>query len=97
MESVVSNCRTCTQCKHGPKPKAPVQDHREVEKIFEMISMDLASMPVFRKGNGSFLLATDIFTKLMTAIALPNSRAEAVVDALWCRWFSYYGLQKLLQ
>ena len=66
VESFVSNCRTCTQCKHGPKPKAPVQDHREVEKIFEMISMDLASMPVSRRGNGSFLLVTDIFTKLMT-------------------------------
>ena len=58
VESFVSNCRTCTQCKHGPKPKAPVQDHREVEKIFEMISMDLASMPVSRRGNGSFLLVT---------------------------------------
>ena len=97
VEAFVSTCRTCTQCKHGPKPKAPVQDHREVEKIFEMISMDLASMPVSRRGNGSFLLVTDIFTKLMTAIALPNSRAETVVDALWYRWFSYYGLPKLLQ
>ena len=97
VESFVSNCRTCTQCKHGPKPKAPVQDHREVEKIFEMISMDLASMPVSRRGNGSFLLVTDIFTKLMTAIPLTNSRAETIVDALWCRWFGYYGLPKLLQ
>ena len=62
-----------------------------------MISMDLASMPVSRRGNGSFLLVTDIFTKLMTAIALANTRAETIVDALWCRWFGYYGLPKLLQ
>ena len=97
VETFVSNCRTCTQCKHGPKPKAPVQDHREVEKIFELISMDLASMPVSRRGNESFLLVTDIFTKLMTAIPLANTRAETIVDALWCRWFGYYGLPKLLQ
>ena len=97
VESFVSNCRTCTQCKHGPKPKAPVQDHRKIKKIFEMISMDIASMPVSKRGNGSFLLVTDIFTKLMTAIALTNTRAEIIVDALWCRWFGFYGLPKLLQ
>ena len=54
-------------------------------------------MPVSRRGNGSFLLVTDIFTKLMTAIPLTNSRPETIVDALWCRWFGYYGLPKLLQ
>ena len=33
----------------------------------------------------------------MTAIPLTNARAETIVDALWCRWFGYYGLPKLLQ
>ena len=97
IESFVNNCRTCTQCKVSPSPKAPVQDHREIEKLFEMISMDLASMPTSDKGNCWFLLITDNFSKLITAIPLPNAHGETIVSGLWNRWFSYYGLPKFLQ
>ena len=97
IESFVLKCRTCAQCKHRAKPKAAVQNHKEVEELFEMISMDIASMPISKKGNCYFLLVIDIFSKLMTAIALPNAQAETIVDALWYRWFGYFGLPRFLQ
>ena len=97
IESFVLQCRTCVQCKHGPKPKAPVQDHREVEELFEMIAIDIASMPTSRRGNCCFLLVIDMFSKLMTAVALPNAHADTIVDALWYRWFGYFGMPRFLQ
>ena len=93
----VSNCRTCKQCKPGPKPKAEVQDHRDVSKLFEMISMDIGSMPCSKKGNSYFLLITDNFSKLSTAVPLANAKGDALVDSLWANWFGYYGIPKLLQ
>ena len=97
IEQFVSDCRTCTQCKHGIKPKAPIQDHKEIEKLFEMISLDLGSMPRSVNGNKGFLLIVDAFSKLMTATALPNAHADTLVDAIWLRWFSYFGLPKFIQ
>ena len=48
-------------------------------------------------GNNGFLLIIDAFSKMMTAVALPNARANTIVDAIWERWFSYYGLPKYMQ
>ena len=33
----------------------------------------------------------------MTATALPNAHADTLVDAIWVRWFSYFGLPKFIQ
>ena len=74
-----------------------MQDHKEIEKLFEMISLDLGSMPRPVNGNKAFLLIVDAFSKLMTATALPNAHADTLVDALWLRWFSYFGLPKFIQ
>jgi hypothetical protein len=93
----VAECRTCIQCKQGNKPKAPVQDHEDIEKLFEMISLDLGSMPASLSGNNGFLLIVDTFSKLMTAVALPDSKADTIVSSIWSRWFGYYGLPKFLQ
>ena len=89
--------RTCAQCKVSTNPKAAVQDHREIEKLFEMISMDIGSMPTSSSGNSCFLLITDNYSKLTTAIAMPNAQGETLVNGLWRHWFSYYGLPKILQ
>ena len=75
IEQFVSNCRTCSQYKYGSPPKAPTQDHKKVEKLFEMVSMDLGSMPLSENGNVCFLLVIDNFSKLMVAVALPDSTA----------------------
>ena len=64
--------------------------------LFKMISLDLASMPTSRRGNSWFLLVIDTFSKLITAVALPNAHADTIVDALWYRWFGYFGMPKFL-
>ena len=38
-----------------------------------------------------------VISKLMTAITLPNAHADTLVDAIWLRWFSYFGLPKFQQ
>ena len=92
IEKFVNNCRTCTQCKHGPVPKACVQDHRHVEKLFETISIDITCMPLSLKGNQNFLLVTDNLSKLSTAVSLSNAHASTdfiTLDPLvWALWYS---------
>ena len=97
IEEFVRNCRSCAQCKHGTMPKARVQDHKQVEKLFEMISIDIGSMPQSHSGNQHFLLVTDNFSKLSTAIPVPNTRASTLVSSLWAHWFGHYGIPKWLQ
>ena len=97
IKKVVSECRSCIQCKHGTNPKAPIQEHRNVEKLFEAITMDIASMPTSLNGNSYFLLITDILSKLSTAIAMPNAKADTLIKSIWQHWFGYYGIPKSLQ
>ena len=80
VEKFVSRCRSCSQCKHNSQPKASIQNHREVEQ-FEMLGIDLASMPVSQEGNSCFLMMVDVFSKLSMAVALPNQRARTIIDA----------------
>ena len=96
IEKFVQNCQTCAKCKHGNNPKAAVQDHKST-KQFEMIAIDVASMPMSNEGNCCFLLIIDTFSKLAAAAALPNQRARTLVRALWTHWFSYFGIPKYLQ
>ena len=97
IKEFVMNCRTCSQCKHGPCPKASIQDHRKVEKLFEMISLDIGTMPISESGNKYFLLITDIFSKMTTAIPMKNATAETIVKCIWANWLGYYGVPKFLQ
>ena len=95
VESFVKDCRSCMQCKHGVKPKAAVQNNKEV-KQFEMLAIDIASMPISYDGNCCFLLMVDSFSKLAAAAALPNQRARSIIRALWTHWFGYFGLPKYM-
>ena len=76
IEEFVKKCRTCSQCKHAPRPKAAVQNHKDTQNIFEMVAIDIASMPTSVRRNGYFLLIVDNYSKLMTAIAMRDAKAE---------------------
>ena len=97
IEDFVQNCRTCAQCKHGPVPKMNVQDHRKVERLFEMISIDIAAMPLSLKGNQNFLLVTDNLSKLSTSIPVQDTQASTLISASWIHWFGHYGIPRWLQ
>ena len=83
IEEFVKKCRTCSQCKHVPRPKAAVQNHKDSRNIFEMVAIDIASMPTSVRGNGYFLLIVDNYSKLMTAIAMWDAKAETITNNFW--------------
>ena len=97
IEEFVKKCRTCSQCKHAPRPKAAVQNHKDTQNIFEMAAIDIASMSTSIRGNGYFLLIVDNYSKLMTTIAMQDAKAEIITDKLWRNWFCYFGIPKFLQ
>ena len=97
IENLVSECRVCSQCKPCTIPKAPVQDHREITRPFQMIAIDLASMPGSVKGSECFLVVVDNYSKMTVAAALPDQRSETIISCLWKNWFSYYGIPEFLQ
>ena len=97
IEEFFKKCRTCSQCKHAPRPKAVVQNHKDSQNIFEMVAINIASMPTSVRGNEYFLLIVDNYSKLMTAIAMWDAKAETITDNLWRNWFCYFGIPKFLQ
>ena len=74
-----------------------MQEHKEIQKLFDFISMDIGSMPISLSDNSYFLLITDSLSKLTTATAMPNAKAATVVTSIWQHWFGYFGLPKFLQ
>ena len=62
-----------------------------------MVAIDITSMPISVWGNGYFLLIVDNYSKLMTAIAMQDAKAETITDKLWRNWFCYFGIPKFLQ
>ena len=93
----VKKRRTCSQCKHAPHPKTAVQNYKDTQNIFEMVAIDIASMPTSVRGNGYFLLIVDNYRELMTAIAMRDAKVDTITDKLWKNWFCYFGIPKFLQ
>ena len=88
---LVSACRTCIQCKDN-KGQHSNQQIPEPNGCRNKLCIDIASMPVSTCGNSCFLQMIDADTKFAATIALPNQLAESIRDALWPKWFAYFGI-----
>ena len=72
-----------------------LQDYRDLPP-FELIAMDVGSMPTSPQGNCCFLMVVDMSTKLCSMIALPHQQAPLIRAALWKCWFGNFGVPKRL-
>ncbi|OMJ22528.1 Retrovirus-related Pol polyprotein from transposon [Smittium culicis] len=94
----IQTCKTCQLTKHSTQQTPGELQPIFVSEPFEMVSIDFAGpFPETESGNKYILVVTDLLTRWVDAVAVPNTTAEITVDILEKRLISLHGSpQKLL-
>ncbi|OMJ12623.1 Transposon Tf2-11 polyprotein, partial [Smittium culicis] len=94
----IQTCRTCQLTKHSTLQTPGELQPIIVSDPFEMVSIDFAGpFPATESGNKYILVITDLLTRWVDAVAVPNTTAETSVDILEKRLITLHGSpQKLL-
>ena len=82
VQSHVDSCQVCRQTKKGNENKAPLVLQDIEVGPWEVIAMDVGTMPVSPRGNVHFLAIVDYLSKFGNAIALPHQQAPLIKGAL---------------
>ena len=77
IKNSVAECRTCLQTKNTQKPKAEVKAVIIPEIPREVLSIDIAPMPLSGFDNRYFLVMVDMHTKFTAAAPLRDQRGGA--------------------
>ena len=95
VKKLIENCQTCRQTRKD-NDRAPLVIRDDKIKPWEIIAMDVGSMPNSQRGNKCFLLVVDHSSKFCSAIALPHQQGPLIKSALWKTWLGVYGMPKKL-
>ena len=71
VKKLIENCQTCRKTRKD-NDRAPLVIRDVKMKPWEIIAMDVGSMPNSQRGNKYFLLVVDYSSKFCSAIALPH-------------------------
>ena len=82
VKKLIENCQTCRQTRKD-NDRAPLVIRDDKIKPWEIIAMDVGSMPNSQRGNKCFLLVVDHSSKFCSAIALPHQQGPLIKSALW--------------
>ncbi len=63
--------------------------------LFDRVLFDvIGPLPTTFQGNRFILTMIDYFSKWAEAYALPNPKAETVVDCIVNRWIAHHGIPR---
>ena len=90
---VIHHCQHCTKCQLTKSPERPPAPLQPVitSKPWELVAVDILKLPMSSKGNQYLLVAQDYFSKWPFARALPDQRAQTIVQTLRDDVFSLVG------
>ena len=92
-QDVEKYCRECITCQHSKlllPTKAPLVS-MPIGNPWQMVVVDILTVPVSTQGNRYLLVVQDYFTKWADAIPLPNQKASTITSAL-IKFFSTMGM-----
>ena len=97
ISDVESYCRQCHKFQQSkfPLPSRAPLTSTPIGKPWQMVAVDILSVPVSTNGNKCLLVVQDYFTKWADAIPLPNQKAVTITKAL-VNLFSTMGLPQIL-
>ena len=77
-------CRQCQNCQQSklPSPSRVPLTSTPIGKPWQMVAVDILSVPVSANGNKCLLVMQDYFTKWANAIPLLNQKAITITKAL---------------
>ena len=90
---VTHHCRYCTRCQVTKPPEnkpAPLQPVI-ASKPWELVAVDILKVPMSSRGNQYLLVAQDYFSKWPFARALPDQKADTIVQTLRDEIFALVG------
>ena len=90
---VERHCRKCTNCEKFklPQPTRAPLTSMPIGKPWQMVAVDILTVPISTNGNKYLLVIQDYFTKWATTIPLPNQSAATITSAL-INLFSQMGM-----
>ena len=79
-----SYCRQCLRCQQSklPLPKRAPLKSTPIGKPWQMVGVDILSVPMSCSGNKCLLVIQDYFIKRADAIPLPNQKTVTITNAL---------------
>ena len=100
MKSDIENrVRTCAQCQKfsNPNPpyKAPLHPIKP-DHPMQIVSMDIAKLPLSTLGNQYVVTVTDLFTKHVKLFATPNQTAVTVAKCFFNDYILTFGIPEAL-
>ena len=81
VETYCRQCQKCQQSKLSLPSRAPLTS-TPIGKPWQMVAVDILSVPISVNGNKCLLVVQDYFTKWADAIPLPNQKAVTITKAL---------------
>ena len=92
-QHVERHCRECTKCQKFklPQPTRAPLTSMPIGKPWQMVAVDILTVPISTNGNKYLLVIQDYFTKWATTIPLPNQSAATITSAL-INLFSQMGM-----
>ena len=94
IETYCRQCEKCQQSKLPLPPRAPLTS-TPIGKPWQMVAVDILSVPMSTSGNKCLLVVQDYFTKWADAIPLPNQKAITITKAL-VNLFATMGMPDIL-
>ena len=86
------SCHSCQSRKYTAPPKVPLQKFQEVDRPFQIVSMDfLGPLPLTENGNRFLVVFVDRLTRYIEAIPTPDIKANTVSKALVEHIIARYG------
>ena len=97
ISDVESYCRQCQKCQQSklPSPSRAPLTSTPIGKPWQMVAVDILSVPVSANGNKCLLVVQDYFTKWADAIPLPNQKAITITKAL-VNLFATMGIPQIV-
>ena len=94
VERYCRECVICQQSKLALPGKAPLVS-MPIGNPWQMVAVDILTVPVSTQGNKYLLVIQDYFTKWADAIPLPNQKATTITSAL-IKLFSTIGMPQIV-
>ena len=95
IEKYTKSCVSCAKVKTPPiARRAPYGQFTEATRVLERIQVDILGpfMPKSNSGDSVILVITDVFSRYVEALPLPDQKTETIADALVNKYFCKYGV-----
>ena len=92
-------CRSCPQCaivtgggRHVKQPLHPIP----VQKIFQIIGLDIMNLPVTEQGNKHVIVFQDYFSKWPMVFAVPDQKTSRIAELLTKEMIPFFGMPEAI-